>query len=484
MARVRLSFAATLAAAVVAGHAVLLPLLYFTLSAVVQRSHEALFLENVRTFARLVTEQFELGDVLDSPRLTGNLLDTVILNGEGVYAELREGERSVRSDLGRPGIRFPLHETFSFADHGDDVYFIRTRVQYQERALELRLGFDERPTRAAIAQVRRRLLWTLGIYLGLSMFTALSLGYLLARPVHRLQRSARQIATGAHTQDLRLRTPVRELHNLAEDLQQMRDALLAATRKLQHRERLETVGTLAGGIAHEFNNLLVPITLLSDFVLTRLPENSDSRADMKAILAAARRARALVGQILVFSRELHGVNLQPLDLGDVVSEALRLFAPLISPNVELQVALQPSCPPVLADRALAVQLVMNLCRNGYQALAGGAGVLKVTVQETPVAASSGATLTPVHHVELSVQDSGHGMDSKTLERIFEPFFTTRPVGEGTGLGLSVVHGIAESFGATILVDSAPGAGSTFRVLFVVSSAAPSAPSKTPRLPSN
>lgn len=482
MARLRLSFAATLAVVVVAGHAVLLPLLYFTLSAAVERSHETLFLDNVRTFARLVAEQFELGDALDSPRLTLNLLDTVILNGEGVYAELIEGKRRVRSALGRPGVRFPLHETFKFGERYDNVYFIRTRVQYGERALELALGFDEQPTRAAIAQVRRQLLWTLGIYFGLSMLAALPLGYLLARPVHRMQRTARQIATGAHTQDMRLRTPVRELHNLAEDLQQMRDALVAATRKLQHRERLETVGTLAGGIAHEFNNLLVPITLLSDFVLKKLPANDGSRADLMAILAAARRARALVGQILVFSRELHGVNLQAVDLCDVVTEALRLFVPLISPNVQLQVALAPACPSVLADRALTMQLVMNLCKNAYQSLRGGAGLLKVAVQEIDVPLTPGATGVPVRHVELSVRDSGHGMDSQTLERIFEPFFTTRPVGEGTGLGLSVVHGIAESFGATIHVDSAPGVGSTFRVVFLASSKVPSTPSDAAHLP--
>src|ERR1700692_3664450 len=169
MARVRLSFAAALATVVVAGHMVLLPLLYFRLSAVVQRGHEALFLENARTFARLVTEQFELGDALESARLTENLLDTVILNGEGVYAELREGARSVRSDLGPPGIHFPRNENFRFGDHSDEVYFIRTLVLYQGRTLELRLGFDERPTRAAITQARQRMLWTLGVYLGLSM---------------------------------------------------------------------------------------------------------------------------------------------------------------------------------------------------------------------------------------------------------------------------------------------------------------------------
>ncbi|HEY5069709.1 MAG TPA: ATP-binding protein, partial [Candidatus Acidoferrum sp.] len=382
-----------------------------------------------------------------------------------VYADLCEGDSCVRSALGLPGIRLPLHENSRFGERKDGIYFIRTHVLHRDRALELRFGFDERPTRVAIAQMRRLLLWTLGICFVLSTLASLLLSYLLARPRLRLERFDRQLRTAT-----RLLPSAFALHNIADDPQHARDTLATASRKVQHRERLETVGAFAGGIAHEFNNLLVPITLLSDFVLKKLPANDGSRSDLKAILVAARYARALVAQILAFSREKHDLNVQPLDLCDVVTEALRLFTPLISNGVRLEVELSTTCPPVLADRTLALQLVMNLCRNGYQSLGGASGVLKVAVQEAVDAVGSMSCDVRARHVELSIQDSGRGMDSKTLERIFEPFFTTRSETDGTGLGLTVVRGIVESFGATIQVHSVRGSGSTFRVLFPVSSA--------------
>ena len=144
---------------------------------------------------------------------------------------------------------------------------------------------------------------------------------------------------------------------------------------------------------------------------------------------------------------------------------MKLFRPLILPNC--QVVIQPAmqCQPVQASRSLVVQLVVNLCKNAYQSLAGAPGTVTVNIRDVDIADGAPGGVAPGRYVELIVSDTGAGMDPATIARIFEPFYTTRSVGEGTGLGLSVVHGIAESFGARILVTSERGMGSTFRVLF-------------------
>ena len=477
----KLRMATALAAVVVVAYAIMLPFLYVSLGGVIQRSHEQLFVRNARTFARLLAQQAEVGNVLESAPLTKKLLDTVVLSGDGVFAEVHGDSGVVRSDLGMASLRFPAKQDVIFGQDDDDVYFTRTPIEHSGHHYELGLGFDERPTLLAVASAKRRMLWTLGAYLGLSMIGALGLGYVLSRPLRQLQRAARQIATGSLTQSLRLQTPVGEISDLAEDLHHMRDELVGTSerlrvqmqarelaernraqleQRLQHRERLETVGTLAGGIAHEFNNALVPIILLTELALKEQPVDSAVRVDLQTVLAAARRAGGLVKQILTFSRELDSLRLERIELRAVVGEALQLFRPLISPNTQLIVELAEDCPAVMADRGLALQLVMNLCTNAYQALRGESGVVAVSVRAV---ASEAA-----RQVELRVRDTGEGMDAATAARIFAPFFTTREVGEGTGLGLSVVHGIVQSFGASISVDSTVGVGSTFLVVFPVS----------------
>ncbi len=475
-----------MATLVLAGHAVLFYFLYSNLGAVVQHSYENLFVGKVRTFSRLIADQLEIGTAIDSAKLTTDLLDAVIINGDGVYADLVGPSLDLRSELNGRGLTFPAEQDFAFGQHGDHTYFISMPVVRGGAALLLRLGYDERPTDATIASARRRTFWTLSAYLGLSALAALLVGVAIARPVRRLQDAARAIADGAYAQGLQLRTPIVELNRLALDLDRMRSELVGANerlreeihqkdllelrragleRQLQHRERVETVGTLAGGIAHEFNNILVPIILLSELVLKRLPASSESRQDIASVLAAARRARDLVKQILAFSHDISGLVMEPVDLREAVAEAMNLFRPLILPNCQLVFQPASQCRPVHASRSLIMQLVVNLCKNAYQSLAGAPGTVTVTVADIDVATEAPGVIAAGRYVELAVQDTGAGMDPATIARIFEPFYTTRAVGEGTGLGLSVVHGIAESFGARILVTSQPGTGSNFRVLF-------------------
>jgi signal transduction histidine kinase len=180
------------------------------------------------------------------------------------------------------------------------------------------------------------------------------------------------------------------------------------------------------------------------------------------VLAAARRAKDVVKKILTFTRQLDAARLAPIDLRVVVGEGLHLFSALAPASIEIRTEIAEAIPIVKADATLALHLIINLCTNAYQAMEGAEGVLTIGLRPAENT-DAGTAAQPA--VELWVSDTGHGMDSDTVERIFEPFFTTRSVGQGTGLGLSVVHGIVESFGASIAVETKVGHGSVFRVFF-------------------
>jgi len=478
--------------AVVAMHAVLLPVLYFSLGYVVRTSHERLFIDHARTFSRVVADQLELDAVAGSPGRISDLLDMAILNGEGVYAEYVDERGSIRSQLGPADVHLARKQDFNFGDNNDHIYFIKVPITTGERVAELRLGFDERPTEERIALALHRTLLVLASYLALSLFIAIVLGMSVVRPLRQLQRMSRKIASGDYAQRLHVDSRIRELQELAVDTDDMRRALVGVNERLRleihdkqaaeaqrqelenrlrHRQRLETVGTLAGGIAHEFNNALLPITLFTESALQDMTGCDSSRADLQRVLRSARRAREVVRKILMFSHKFGEAKLERIDLRAVVGEALSLFAPLASSNVEVDKQIPEPPLPVMADASLVLQLLMNLCVNAYQAIGSNQGRLTIGVRNWRSPGELPARVPPGDYVELWVQDTGHGMDASTAERIFEPFFTTRAVGQGTGLGLSVVHGIAEAFNATILVDTALSVGSTFRVFFPMAVAA-------------
>jgi signal transduction histidine kinase len=471
------------AACVVLLHLALLPALYFGLGYVIRKSHEELFIEHARTFARVVADEFELGVALEDRSRTVDLLDLAIIHGEARYAELIVNGNSIMSSLNSPNINAPRRSDLSFGADSDNLYFVVLPIVHAGRAAELRVGFDEQPTAGRIQLALRRMVMMLGLYFAAAMLIGVLLARRMSRPVHRLQLESRAIASGDYTQALRVATGIRELHELADDLENMRRELVGVNDRLQakikekeisearreelqkqlrHRQRLETVGTLAGGVAHEFNNVLVPIILFTGTAIQDLPPSSASRADLERVLAAAQRAKEIVRKVLTFSSELGDVKLELIDLKAVITDGLNLFAALAPSSIEIRREIEDDVPRVWGDAALGVHLVLNLCTNAYQAMQETNRVLTIglrLVQQKPVEGESR------NFVELWVADTGHGMDPSTVERIFEPFFTTRAVGDGTGLGLSVVHGIVDTFGGRIEVESESGRGSTFRLYF-------------------
>jgi PAS domain S-box-containing protein len=231
--------------------------------------------------------------------------------------------------------------------------------------------------------------------------------------------------------------------------------------QLHHSQRLEALGTLAGGAAHEINNALVPVIALTKLVAGRLPEDSRDRRNLGTVLVGAERSRELVKQILAFSHKESEEQQPPqrVDVAAVLRDALKLMRATVPTSISLQEQIAPA-PPIAGDPNKLHQVIVNLVTNAAHAIGADHGTITVGLR---LEAESGA-------VRFWVADSGCGMDEATRARIFEPFFTTKEVGKGTGLGLSVVHGIIKNHGGRIEVESAPGRGSRFDIVLPVQAA--------------
>ncbi|MCU0618535.1 MAG: PAS domain S-box protein [Gemmatimonadaceae bacterium] len=221
----------------------------------------------------------------------------------------------------------------------------------------------------------------------------------------------------------------------------------------RQRLKMEAVGTLAGGIAHDFNNILASIMGYAELIAM---ETRDERVreDIGEVLVAAGRGRELVQRILAFSRSGSEEH-RPVALAPIVDEAVRLLRPTLPRGVEVAVHVEDALPTVLGDPLELHQVVVNLCGNALHAMRTGGGSLDLALRR--VEAHGGP------HVRLMVRDAGTGMPPDVLERAFDPFFTTKAPGEGSGMGLAMVHGIVTSMGGRIMLDSVPGGGTTATV---------------------
>jgi PAS domain S-box-containing protein len=232
--------------------------------------------------------------------------------------------------------------------------------------------------------------------------------------------------------------------------------------RLRQAEKMEAIGRLAGGIAHDFNNVLLGILGFGEMLFEETPAASPLRRYAQNVLTAANRGRALVEQILAYSRRQPSKR-APVDLAGVVVEALELVTGTLPANIRLEASVPDSPLVVIGDATQLHQVVMNVCNNAIQATSES-GTVRVTPEAVDVAAEralSHGTLGPGRYARLTVEDSGSGMDEATLSRLFEPFFTTKQMGGGTGLGLSIVYAIVADLGGAIDVKSAVGQGSTF-----------------------
>ena len=233
--------------------------------------------------------------------------------------------------------------------------------------------------------------------------------------------------------------------------------------ELLHSQKLEALGTLAGGVAHDLNNMLVPVLSLAKVVMAKLPPGSREYASAELMRDAGRRARDLVRQVLAFSRKT-AADRKPLALDGFVADVLKKMQPSLPAGIAIEQHLA-TVPPVAADGAQLEQVLAALLSNAIQAIVDGIGTVTVEVAgDDARLAALRPSAAGLPGVRLTVRDTGCGMDAVTKRRIFEPFFTTREVGRGTGLGLAVVHGIVTGHGGDISVESEPGVGTRFDIL--------------------
>jgi PAS domain S-box-containing protein len=281
------------------------------------------------------------------------------------------------------------------------------------------------------------------------------LEYRIRRPDGRIRTLHREMELVCDDQGRRCK-----LFGVIKDITELREAERQRDeleRQLLHSQKLEALGTLAGGIAHDLNNTLVPVLALSQMLMDSVAD--DDREDLQTIILATRRAKELVQQILAFSRK-QVIQKTEVDAAAVVMQALQMLRATLPPNIAVIEEID-SVPPILADAGQLQQVVVNLVTNAAQAI--GRGSASITVAVSTVGAT-GDTERRENFIQIRIADTGCGIDKEVLDRIFEPFFTTKGVGEGTGLGLSVVHGIVTGHGGTIEVASKPGKGTTFTIL--------------------
>lgn len=250
--------------------------------------------------------------------------------------------------------------------------------------------------------------------------------------------------------------------------------------QLRESQKMQAMGTMAGGIAHDFNNILSAILGNVDLAKQDTPQGAPARTSLQEIEKAGRRARDLVRQILTFSRNEAPKRI-PIQLAEVVQETARLVRVTLPPLVDLKVVIDEVSFPVLADATQVEQALLNLCTNAILAIGSAKGAVTIDLASCELGQplSGRVGLPAARYVTLRVTDTGRGMSSETMGRIFEPFFTTRVVGQGTGLGLSVVHGIMQTHQGAVDVQSAPGHGSVFTLYFPTTEEQPQAPVMEP-----
>jgi len=245
-----------------------------------------------------------------------------------------------------------------------------------------------------------------------------------------------------------------------------RERLMAALRQSQ---KMEAVGTLAGGVAHDFNNMLTPILGYTELVMAKLPPGDTLRHELGEVKKSALRAKDLVRRILAFSRQ-KGPELICMALQPVLEECLKMLRSTLPATIAFHEDIAADCGQIMADPIQVQQILINLCTNAAHAMEGSGGTLEVSLREIGV--NQGDTLAGQEcrsgkYLRLVVSDTGCGMEKATLERIFEPYFTTKEQGKGTGIGLALVHGIVKGHGGYLSVYSEPGQGTVFSLYFPV-----------------
>ncbi len=333
-----------------------------------------------------------------------------------------------------------------------------------------RVGYGLEDVARNLAAVERNgILYTL-LACALGGAVALFIGIRLTSGLEKLVAVSSQVRDVGST--LRADTTGRdEIASLGRGFNEMLDAIQAHDRErrkledeLRQSQKLESVGRLAGGVSHDFNNLLTAIIGNAQSLADALGPDHPLHADAQEILEAANKATGVTRALLAFSRK-HLVAPKPVDVNEMVRQFERLLARVIGEDVAIAIRTSPEPLVVVGDRGQLEQVLLNLATNARDAMPkGGTLTLETGAEElSEEAARAHAGASPGRHAVITVRDTGHGLDEETRRHIFDPFFTTKEVGKGTGLGLTIVYGIVHQHGGFVDVESEPGKGATFRV---------------------
>ncbi|RLC06737.1 MAG: hypothetical protein DRH34_00025 [Deltaproteobacteria bacterium] len=240
-------------------------------------------------------------------------------------------------------------------------------------------------------------------------------------------------------------------------------------KELNQARKMESIGTLAGGVAHDFNNLLYMIIGNTELALESISDSHPVYTHLDKIKSASFKAAGIVRQLLSFSRRIDQ-ELKPINAVSTIKDALDFLRATIPTTIEIHKHLPDEDITILADPIQINQIMMNLCTNASQAMEETGGILEIFVEPFTLnenTARNYPDLLPGDYLKITLNDTGHGINAKTIDRIFDPYFTTKEIGKGSGMGLAVVHGIVKNHNGAILVDSALGKGTTFTILFPV-----------------
>jgi len=317
---------------------------------------------------------------------------------------------------------------------------------------------------------------SLFISMGLAVAIVIVLWLLFVRsaiiaPLKGLSKDVRRITTSG---DKKQRVRVKgnnEISVVATDINMMLNAIEETSqqvreleRQLSHARKMEAIGKLAGGIAHDFNNILSAVHGFTTLAQREIPADSKTWDNLKEVITACNRAKVLIQRILTFSRTSDKKR-QPVKLKLIVEEALRLIQPSLPSTIELRKVFEDGDSTIIGDPAQLHQVLINLCVNAVDAMKGRGGTLSVSLSFPGCDSTllGGKKAAPSNFVKLSISDTGIGIPPSVLPKIFDPFFTTKESGEGTGMGLSIVHGIVKDHGGDITVETAIHNGSTFEI---------------------
>ena len=413
--------------------------------------------------------------ILDT-RALGLIVKGFLLNNDITFAQITDENGNVVISFGNPQSKNVIKKTVSlyYHDNGKDIFLGTLTVEASKRS-----AFKKARSLILVTLLQSTLLMFI-----LSVAIIFLFHNLVSRHLIAIQRYTRSITLGVqqepltldrpnnkHTQEDELSSTVdainlmrRKIYEAYQNLEKQTSEQIKLERQLQQAQKMESIGRLAGGVAHDFNNVLSVIIGYSELLLNQIPPDDPIYGKIKAIYDAGSKASALTRQLLAFSRK-QLLERKVISLNTIIKDFLKIFAKIVGEDIVFTTYLSPESCTVEADPGQIEQILMNLIINAKDAMPNGGEIIIETavVQLDESYIEKHMEVKPGQYVLLSISDTGEGMDEDVKSKIFDPFFTTKEQGKGTGLGLATVYGIVKQHGGYIYVYSEKNKGTTFKI---------------------